>query len=273
MFEKLPILKLRGLCENSHFDTTYTLFQGAHISFYGLVQTKIEYEEKADTWQASIVALSTTGSTKTQLGSSMVLGKHTWRIENDSSSCYEGLPYTIPLKLTGCQDGEFTCSNGQCIHMSRRCDQITNCKDESDEISCKIVHMKENYSKQIPPFSEEKKAQVGVSMTFLSINDISEIDLTIDIKFTISLEWYETNRITYYNLKPKISANALSEEEMNSIWTPYVIYTNTDNNEATKVNHKFKDIKTSMAVTKEGHFERSSISVVDEIEIFKESSC
>ena len=97
----------------------------------------------------------------------------------------------------------------------------------------------------------------------------SEIDLTIDLKFTISLDWYETDRITYHNLKQKLSLNALSDDEMAELWTPYVIYTNTDDNEATKVNHKFKDIKTSMTVAREGSLTRASMESVDEIEVFQ----
>ena len=98
----------------------------------------------------------------------------------------------------------------------------------------------------------------------------SEISLTIDVKFTISMEWYETDRVTYHNLKKKLSLNTLSDKEMSELWTPYVIYTNTDNNEATKVNHKFKDIKTTMAVTREGGVTRAKMDSVDEIELFKE---
>ena len=97
----------------------------------------------------------------------------------------------------------------------------------------------------------------------------SEISLTIDLKFTINLHWYETKRVSYHNLKPELSLNVLSDEEMNSLWTPFVIYTNTDNNDATKVNHKFRETKTTMAVMREGNFTKSSIETVDEIEIFK----
>ena len=61
----------------------------------------------------------------------------------------------------------------------------------------------------------------------------------------------------------------MSDEEMNSIWTPFVIYNRTDNNEATKVDHKFKDLKTTMAVTREGSFIRSTMESVDEIELYK----
>ena len=36
----------------------------------------------------------------------------------------------------GCGAGEFTCNNGQCIHIELQCDEKQNCQDGSDEINC-----------------------------------------------------------------------------------------------------------------------------------------
>ena len=97
----------------------------------------------------------------------------------------------------------------------------------------------------------------------------SEISLKINLKFTINLNWYETDRITYHNLKKELSLNVLSDEEMKNLWTPSVLYINTDNNNVTKVVHRFMDIETTMAVTREGDFTRSPKESVDETELFK----
>ena len=56
------------------------------------------------------------------------------------------------LKLTGCRDGEFTCSDGQCISMQQRCDQIIHCRDESDEDSCKLIVFKADMYKMFDAF-------------------------------------------------------------------------------------------------------------------------
>ena len=68
------------------------------------------------------------------------------------TECNKGKPYNITLKLTGCADHEFTCDDGQCVDIGKRCDQIINCRDESDEQDCSILELKSGYNKMIPPF-------------------------------------------------------------------------------------------------------------------------
>ena len=102
--------------------------------------------------------------------SSLVLGRSGWIIEDDNfgikqlqanfmnyqisslSDCSSGKPYSTTLKLTGCEDDEFTCADGQCIDINLRCDQITDCRDESDEQECTLLRLKSGYNKMIPPF-------------------------------------------------------------------------------------------------------------------------
>ena len=47
---------------------------------------------------------------------SYILGSHEWLFEDDDVSCsVKGVPYRRKLKLSGCSEGQFTCSDGQCI--------------------------------------------------------------------------------------------------------------------------------------------------------------
>ena len=50
----------------------------------------------------------------------------------------------------------------------------------------------------------------------------------------IVLEWRE-NRASYHNLKPDSDFNILSEEEIGNLWLPLVVYTNTDQQETTRL--------------------------------------
>ena len=161
-----PILRLRGLCS----DWVDRLFSPKQLPdspdnmiIYGIWTTRIEYNHLTSQWMLSNVQNSRIGAgsyltaVSRASSSSYALGKHEWTISNDTFKCGKGKPYTTMLKLTGCAEDEFTCDDGQCIKMERRCDQVTgmepNCRDRSDEKGCKLIVLKdeEGYNKNIPP--------------------------------------------------------------------------------------------------------------------------
>ena len=102
----------------------------------------IEYDQTQKKWliytksNASLVLASSEAS-----HASYALGKHSWLIQNDSHECSsQGEPYQLDLKLSGCdQREEFTCNDGECVPMRNRCDQVSDCRDESDESGCQIL--------------------------------------------------------------------------------------------------------------------------------------
>ena len=106
-----------------------------------------------------------------------------------------------------------------------------------------------------------------VSLTLYNIVAIKEEDHSIELQFQIILEWKE-NRATYYNLKPKSYLNALSMDEINTLWLPLVIYLNTDQQETTRLGVEW-EWSTSVNVNREGNFTRSRYEVLDETELFK----
>merc|ERR1711894_867100 len=107
------------------------------------------------------------------------------------------------LKLTGCDpEGEFTCNDGQCIQMKRRCDQVPDCRDESDERGCKVIVLKDGYNKNVPPIgrlvdrewlTKEKDgslipADVSISITLMKVVEIEEVDHSIHLQFQLDME-------------------------------------------------------------------------------------
>ena len=192
-----------------------------------------------------------------------MLGKQNWQIDSDSKKCRGG-SYTATLKLTGCNPegefiflswlrhhkyttGEFTCDDGQCIKMERRCDQVTgkepNCRDESDENGCQLIVFKNNYNKNIPPIGSTVDgavipAHVNISITLMKVVEIEEIDHSIHLQFMISMQWKE-NRVMYQNLKKKTSLNALGSDDVNKLWLPLVVFDNTDQKQSTRLGERF----------------------------------
>ena len=157
-FDKPPVVKLRGLClpllEKNLVDSTFTpqqLSPDSGIVFWqGNRHTKLNAEGERNQWQEPIGkwqwTLTSSVSKITAVTDapqrSYALGKHLWEVSGDTL-CNATKPYKWTLKLTGCnQEGEFTCDDGQCIKMEQRCNQLPNCRDESDELNCQMLLLK-----------------------------------------------------------------------------------------------------------------------------------
>ena len=148
-----PILRLRGLCKDTPLDRYFSPKQlpgnPGNMILVGLYSAKIEFNDASSQWILTDAKYNVTAMSRaTKL--SYLLGKHYWTISYEKLECSGGKPQTIYLKLTGCKEGEFTCDDGQCIKMERRCDQVTgkppNCRDESDENGCQLLVLENNYN-------------------------------------------------------------------------------------------------------------------------------
>ena len=131
-----------------------------------------------------------------------------------------------------------------------------------------MLIIEKSYNKKVAPFSTVSDKNmtivpvpVNISLVLMNIIDIVEVLHVIELKFSIMLEWHE-NRASYNNLKHEITLNALTSFEMGKIWTPFIIYQNTDKNEAVRLEGS---LDTTMTVTREGPFKRSDINTADEI--------
>ena len=276
-FDRSPILRLRGLCKNSMIDTHFTMknFNGS-VVYKGVKATVIQYISNSTIykWTLNVFGEKTIAITSA-IEMSFILGKQKWKVEGDE--CNESQPYTSQLKMSGCKiKGEFTCDDGQCVTMKQRCDQIPNCRDKSDEKGCKMLVTEEGYNKEVPPFTVSSTdqtifpVQLQISIDLLKIVDIKETNHKIDFQFKISLEWKENNRVVYHNLKKDASLNALSKNDIGSLWLPLVIYDNTDQKEMTRLGEYGNgEWNTPISIIREGNFTRSGLEVLDETEIFE----
>ena len=205
---------------------------------------------------------------------SYVLGEHNWTISGDNYKCSKNKDYEIELKLTGCNATAFTCNNGQCIHIGKRCDHLPQCEDESDEQNCKLLVLQHGYDKKVPPLiaydvktgPKDHLLPVMVNLTLQRVVAIEEDDYSISFKFMIKLIWRE-KRATYQNLNNKAAHNMLTQEEVHQLWLPRLIYWNTNQQETTRLGDSW-EWTTDVSVQKEGKSKMNSIDDVDEAEIF-----
>ena len=71
-------------------------------------------------------------------------------------------------------------------------------------------------------------------------------------------------RIKYFNLKGTRSQNALALQDVQRLWIPFLVFDNTEKNEATKGTED-----TELTLTREGDFIGSEDDNVEEINIFE----
>ena len=277
-FETSPIINLRGVCpdslvEHSRFTIKQLATDPANILMVGRHSARISYNSKVRQWILKDVRQNITAKTQASRRS-YALGRNSWTVSGDNHKCSEGKDYTLALKLSACKTDEYTCNDGQCVKMEERCNQMSNCKDDSDEMDCKVLVLKAGYNKRVPPVGKAGKevktmreVLVMTSLTLHKVVAIHQEDHSIEFQFKITLEWKE-NRASYHNLKLDSDFNALSEEEISNLWLPLVIYTNTDQQETTRLGW-ITEWSTSVRVKRQGNFTRSGFEVLDETEVFK----
>ena len=141
-------------------------------------------------------------------------------------------------------------------------------RDESDEDNCEMLVMKATYNSKIAPFafdyvkSEVIPVNVNVSMAVIDVLSISEKDLVYVLKFRFLMVWYDY-RLKYHNLKESRSLNSLGREDIDKLWIPFIVFSNTEKSESTKGNDE-----TEVTISREGDFAESAVNVMEEINIF-----
>ena len=160
--EPRPNLRLLGLCNETLIARDYQPQNDVKdIETLTLVShsTSIQYDQNQMLWLMSVAHHNVSG-TSVASPVSFTLGKNAWTIFGDKGCNKKSNSYEIDLKMSGCKDGNFTCYDGQCISMTKRCDQVPNCRDESDEKGCKILVLKESYNKRVPPVGKSAEDEL-----------------------------------------------------------------------------------------------------------------
>ena len=159
-----PILKIfvRGLCPMSIFNNVYmyNIDRQGDILYLGERTSIIAYDKQAKHWvwydKKNNMSVATSASPFT----SLLIGVHVVDFRGVVDDACQENGIVRKLKFTTCIPGQFTCNDGQCVGIEKRCDQTTHCKDQSDEENCQIIQMKSSYNEKIAPFSysqEERK--------------------------------------------------------------------------------------------------------------------
>ncbi|TRY67873.1 hypothetical protein TCAL_08026 [Tigriopus californicus] len=234
---------LKGLCQGSifrAFDTTYHVYgfgRKGRMRFHGHQKSRIEYLEvlHGDSlrgeWRIQSLSFPDEFFTLESSDYQFPFGRRTWTVSG-SRVCSLPTGSKITLTFARCTQGQFTCDDGKCIDLNRRCDGVTDCGDKTDELHCKIIRPDDTYIKQIVPVSEEGKTQIQIQVSIHSVRNVEPMESKIVFDFSACFTWSDP-RLKLADLCDEENKNVLSQEDMAMIWIPQtcsVIFQATEKN-------------------------------------------
>ena len=98
---------------------------------------------------------------------------------------------------------------------------------------------------------------VKLKIELLNILEIGEVEMMFRTQFKLYVEWFDS-RITFYNLHGNQGLNSLIQREKEEIWTPSLVFDNTDQKIRT-----ITDAESSISVRREGNLTRNRVDNVD----------
>ncbi|KAK8393089.1 hypothetical protein O3P69_013253 [Scylla paramamosain] len=156
-------------------------------------------------------------------------GTNMWTL--GSEVCDISPSKTVNLTISVCGSGDFTCSDGSCIDLRKRCDLRIDCLDQSDEAECSLVAIPPGYRSIIPPSHTVHSEPLPIEflLKIISFPTIATQEQIFKATLHLSLRWRD-NRLDYHNLKEDRTLNLLSYDAVERIWMPRVFFTNAQGN-------------------------------------------
>ena len=225
-YDQWPVVaKIRGLCMNTALSFAY--YPYSKIGFFSWVSidgTYIIYNSTAQMWQIAVADNNVRAESLAPYDSFLIGTQH-WTMWN-SFTCYAEEAVQVRVVLDLCSENDFSCDDGGCVSLNSKCDGLNDCKDGSDELSCKIVQLPSNYNKQLSPlYFSTDKAKVDLSFEVIDVLDIDEKIGNLRVKFRFLAAWNDY-RVNFQDLWRGYAMNTISKEEMDVIWQPRINFDN-----------------------------------------------
>ncbi|KAA0193772.1 hypothetical protein HAZT_HAZT006106 [Hyalella azteca] len=233
-FKKYTTMYLKGalLCENSPFNNQYLLYESVNNrpSLAGYLHSDIFWNNETKEW--TLTSRKTPDALalyKPDEPSDYPFGKKMWQVE--SPICGYSKGEKVLLTLSACSSGKYSCDDGSCIDLSKRCDLRVDCRDNSDEAGCSLLSIPTGYSTTIPPPPRVRSdpLPVNISVYISSFPVIKTEELSFEAHLKLLITWQDS-RLDFLNLKKERSLNLLPPDDVTKIWTPLVFFFNANGN-------------------------------------------
>ena len=218
MFEETPVISLKGeLCGlYSPHDYNYYLYINSSYQVERFLGYKTYgISQMSDGWKSEAE-----GANISLQGQGNPLGRQTWTWYN--RRCSVGTPSIKVLSLSVCEFGtEFTCKSGRCISIERRCNQVKDCKDGSDEDDCELIRIPNNYNKiQAPGNTDEQQSPLPIQtkLHIIHVDMINTARMLLGLTIEITMKWADS-RLTFANLNRR-KKNPVPKYIVDQLWLP-----------------------------------------------------
>ena len=233
------VFQLRGMCEENSeiIDKRYVLRLESTLngrpSWSGFSSNNIQWNKNKTRWE--LTNRNTNEIIASMKNKAFPVGEGIWAL-GSNNICIENQDRVI-LVLSNCGEYEFSCSDGTCIPIQKKCDFVPDCWDKGDELNCRLLNDEsmEDYESSIPDIVLDDagkivKKTVRLSVTIKGIESIEEVKSRYTMSFNLELEWFDA-RLTWYDLNEDIDLNIPSARNKEIIWFPKILLANSKHND------------------------------------------
>ena len=121
-------------------------------------------------------------------------GRLTWKLVDGTCSKTHSTP--VMLVLSRCVSDHFTCPDSSCIHLSKLCDNVLDCKDGTDEKNCFTCIKPPGYMPAIPP---QVPVQLSVKVAITQIGSTNLLTSAFSMDGTMTVSWTD-HRLEFRHL-------------------------------------------------------------------------
>lgn len=189
-FEKVPMMTLKGLCDITTYSFNY--FFVSTYQYIGYVGGSITKQN--GTWilknvpNTEMAFFNTSGD--------HFIGRSNWVVQDT----FCGLDNSLrQLTVSICKlSSEYTCNSGQCIPLTKRCDNLQDCEDNSDEEDCTIITPIEGYNLLEPPQLVNSLSNLFTTVEIVQFDEIDNMQSKLTLTLDITISWTEPRIIAKY---------------------------------------------------------------------------